>query len=79
MRGVQVRLLAFAQAADQIGTREQLVECAPADTPRAIVLRLAPQAAPDTMRVALDEEYADWDAPIGDAREIALIPPVSGG
>jgi molybdopterin converting factor small subunit len=30
-------------------------------------------------RVAVDGEYHDWDAPLGAAREIALIPPVSGG
>ena len=44
---------------------------------------LAPEGAPelpvDTMRVAVDQEYHAWDAPIGDASEIALIPPVSGG
>ena len=31
------------------------------------------------MRIAVDQEYADWDSPIGEAKEIALIPPVSGG
>jgi molybdopterin converting factor small subunit len=77
---MQVQLLAFAQAHDQLGFRERLVDCTPTDTPRGILQRLAPTAALDTMRVAVDREYADWDAPIGgDAREIALIPPVSGG
>ncbi len=76
---MQVTVLAFAQAHDQFGFRERVVECAPSDTPRAIVLRLAPAAALDRMRVAVDQEYAAWDAPIGDAREVAIIPPVSGG
>ena len=76
---MQVRLLAFAQAHDQLGFRERLVDCISTDTPRTIVLRLAPQIALDAMRIAVDQEYADWDSPIGEAKEIALIPPVSGG
>ena len=76
---MQVTLLAFAQAYDQLGFRERVVDCAPTDTPRAIIERLAPGAAVDGMRVAIDQEYTEWDAPIGEAREMALIPPVSGG
>ena len=29
--------------------------------------------------VARDMSYADWDTPLGDAKEIAFLPPVSGG
>lgn len=74
-----VTILAFAQARDQLGFRERAVECAPTDTPRAILQRLAPAATFEAMRVAIDQEYATWDSPIGEAREIAIIPPVSGG
>lgn len=76
---MQVKLLAFAQARDQLGWPERVVECEPADTPRTILTRIAPAAPIETWRVAVDEEYHSWDAPIGKAREIALIPPVSGG
>jgi len=76
---MQVKLLAFAQARDQLGWPEHVVECDPAETPRAILARVAPQARLDIWRVAVDEEYHSWDVPIGPAREIALIPPVSGG
>jgi molybdopterin synthase sulfur carrier subunit len=31
------------------------------------------------LRVALDQEYCDWDTPVGQAAELALMPPVSGG
>jgi molybdopterin synthase sulfur carrier subunit len=79
MHGVQVTILAFAQARDQLGFHERAVECAPSETPRAIVGRLAPSAALEKMRVAVDQEYAEWDAAIGEARELAIIPPVSGG
>lgn len=72
-------VLAFAQARDQLGFHERAVECSPGDTPRAVLARIAPAAALDAMRVALDHEYADWDTPIGTSRELAIIPPVSGG
>ena len=32
-----------------------------------------------TCRVAIDLEYRAWDEPIGNAQEMAIIPPVSGG
>jgi len=56
------------------------VECSPGETPRDILRRIAPAFEPEqTIRVALDQEYADWDQPVGGAMELALIPPVSGG
>ena len=76
---MSVKLLAFAQAADRLGFRERLIECAPGDTPRTLLARLDPALDPASMRVAVDREYRDWDTPIGSATEIALIPPVSGG
>jgi hypothetical protein len=39
---MQLQLLAFAQAHDQLGFRERLVECSPTETPRQILARLAP-------------------------------------
>ena len=76
---MHVKLLAFAQAADSLGFRERLVECEPHDSPRAILERIARDFSTENLRVAVDEEYAEWDREIGSAREIALIPPVSGG
>ena len=31
------------------------------------------------IRAAIDQAHAEHDAPIGDAREIALFPPMTGG
>lgn len=31
------------------------------------------------IRAAIDQTHADHDAPIGEAREIALFPPMTGG
>lgn len=72
-------VLAFAQARDQLGWSERIVECESEETPRAVLARVAPELHVEAMRVAVDQEYHAWDAPIGAAIEIALIPPVSGG
>jgi len=74
-----VKLLAFAHTRDLLGFHERLIDCAPGETPRAILARLAPALSPAALRVAVDGEYHDWDTPIGPATELALIPPVSGG
>ena len=76
---MQVRLLAFAHTREQLGFDERLVECLAADTPRTLLARLAPGFSPAGLRVAVDCEYRDWDAPLGSAEEVAIIPPVSGG
>ena len=76
---MQVKLLAFAQAGDALGFRERVVECDALDSPRTILARIEPSFSTENLRVAVDEEYAEWDRAIGEAREIALIPPVSGG
>jgi len=76
---MQLKVLAFAQAREQLGWSEQVVECDATETPRELVQRLAATAELSTARPAVDYEYCDWDAPIGEARELAIIPPVSGG
>jgi molybdopterin synthase sulfur carrier subunit len=77
---VKITVLTFAQTRTQLGFAEKSFDCDPAETPRAIFRRLAPQFDPGkTVRVAVNREWADWDRPIGNATELALIPPVSGG
>ena len=77
---VKITVLTFAQTRTLLGFAERSVECEPAETPREILRRLAPQFDPGkTIRVAVNQEYADWDKPVGEAFELALIPPVSGG
>lgn len=75
-----LKLLAFAQAADRLGWREMTVECAAGEPLREILMRVAPDFDVSSSRVAVDCEYASWDdAPGPTSKEIAIIPPVSGG
>lgn len=76
---MQLKILAFAHAQDRLGFRERLVDASSDDSPRAILAKVAPSFDIAGLRVAVDCEYHDWDAPIGQGSELALIPPVSGG
>ena len=77
---MKITILTFAQTRTQLGFGEKSVDCQPDETPREILRRVAPEFDPGkTIRVAVNQEYADWDRPVGHATELALIPPVSGG
>ena len=77
---MKIKILTFAQTRRQLGFDECDVECEASETPRQIFHRIAPAFNPgNTVRVAVNQEYADWDQPVGEAFELALIPPVSGG
>jgi len=33
----------------------------------------------DTLKVAVNDEFSDWDAPLNDGDTVVFIPPVAGG
>lgn len=77
---MKVTLLAFASAAQKLGWRMHEVEAEAAATPLELFKRAQEGFSPGTARVAVNGNYHEWSAPIGpDAREVAIIPPVSGG
>ncbi len=76
---MKLRILAFAHARDTFGFSEKTVECDSFRTPREVMSEVAPGISLDGLRAAVDCEFADWDRPLGEAEEMALLPPVSGG
>ena len=74
-----MKILAFAAARERAGFTELEIPVDPSETPRAILCRVAPQLPLANLRAAIDCEYWDWDTPVGEAGELAIIPPVSGG
>lgn len=76
---MKLSLLAFASSSDAFGFSSREIDSHPGDTPLAIVKRVAPQVDIESLRVALDCEFVGWDTPVGNSRELAFIPPVSGG
>jgi molybdopterin converting factor small subunit len=74
-----MRIVAFAAARERAGFAEMEIEVGPGETPRGILRRVAPGMGVENLRAAIDCEYWDWDAAVGGAGELAIIPPVSGG
>jgi molybdopterin synthase sulfur carrier subunit len=81
-----MRVLYFAWLRERIGVSSEDVETAAA-TPLALVEELRarePRYAAafedlSALRVAVDQETTDFDAPLAGAREVAFFPPVTGG
>ncbi len=78
-----VRVLYFAGARDAAGTARETLAAAPPtvgalrrvlETAHPALARVLPRC-----RIAVDEEFAEDDAPLRDGVEVAVVPPVSGG
>lgn len=83
-----LNLVYFAWVREALGRdQEQVERPAPDVTIRAFIATLAmrggayAEAFGDAakLRAALDQQFVPLDSPIGDARELALFPPVTGG
>lgn len=84
----RIVILYFASVREAVGSESETRDI-PADvkTPRALVAWLgesgtgyaAAFADLSRLRVAIDQQLADLDAPLGDAHEVAFFPPVTGG
>lgn len=78
-----LQVLYFAGARDAAGTAREQVAPAPAtvaDLRRALAAahpRLGSVLA--RCRIAVDQEFAEDDAPLRDGAEVAVVPPVAGG
>ncbi|MFD2258020.1 MoaD/ThiS family protein [Luteolibacter algae] len=76
---MNITILAFAQSREVFGFSEMTTEIEIGATPREVLEKIAPNSNLDGLRVAVDCEFYDWDQPMQQVREIAIIPPVSGG
>lgn len=76
----------FAWVRERIGTPRERVETK-AETVADLIAELATRDArhqaafadPTALRVALDQDLADFAAPLAGVREVAFFPPMTGG
>lgn len=81
---VEVRY--FAWLRERIGTNREVVETG-AETVAGLVAELVRRSEGHalafedmtSLRVAVDQELAGFDAPLAGAREVAFFPPMTGG
>ncbi|SDP57609.1 molybdopterin synthase subunit MoaD [Phyllobacterium sp. YR620] len=82
------KLVYFAWVRERIGKGEEELELAPSIVTVGDLLAHLKQRGdeyeaafeyPEVIRVAIDQEHVEHDAPIQGAREIALFPPMTGG
>ncbi|PTW53205.1 molybdopterin synthase subunit MoaD [Breoghania corrubedonensis] len=83
-----MKILYFAWVRERIGMPEEEIALpAEVSTPADLLAFLSKRGPeyesaferPEIIRVAVDQTHVDHDMPIGDAREIALFPPMTGG
>lgn len=78
--GIRVRL--FAALRETAGWSERLIPATtPARTPLALwqQLGLEPEVPPAGIRVAINQQFASWQAPLAAGDELAFLPPICGG
>jgi len=81
-----IEILYFAWVRERVGEAKETVETE-AETVADLVKELSkrePRYALafsdlNSLRVAVDQELLDFDAPLKDAREVAFFPPMTGG
>jgi len=85
---MSVRIVYFAWVRERIGKGSEEIELPEGvKTVGELIAHLATLGeeyaavfeVPKVIRAAIDEEHADHDELIGNAREIALFPPMTGG
>jgi molybdopterin synthase sulfur carrier subunit len=83
-----MKILYFAWLRERIGRSEEVVDAPPEVLTVAGLAEWLSQkgagyaaafANPNVIRCAIDQEFVTPDAPVGQAREIAFFPPVTGG
>jgi len=76
-----IRLRLFAALRDQAGwaERDWPIQNAATLTPRNIWMALALPGSLDTVRVAINQQFADADTALQPGDELAFLPPISGG
>lgn len=79
---MRVRVLLFASARQRAGRGEVELSLPPGARASAVLespVLAALRADRSSLRVAVNEEFSDWDAALSDGDVLALLPPMSGG
>jgi molybdopterin-guanine dinucleotide biosynthesis protein A len=79
---MSLRVQYYALFREQAGRSEEVLETTagtPADLYRELQLRHPFKLAPEQLKVAINDEFASWDAALMPGDTVVFIPPVAGG
>lgn len=86
MSGTVVSVVYFAWVRERIGLAREEIETSAATVSELVAELTAREdryaaafADVSAVRVALDQELSDFDAPLTGVREVAFFPPMTGG
>ena len=80
---IALRIRFFARLRELAGVETEGLQVGPGTTLAEVydLLRARHEALPprESVRAALNQEFAEWPAAVAEGDEVAFIPPVSGG
>jgi molybdopterin converting factor small subunit len=79
---MRIHLTYYASLREQRGTDRETIEVGSAslrDLYRALVRSYRFSYAEEQVRPAVNDEFSQWDRPLGDGDRVVFVPPVSGG
>lgn len=74
-----VQILYFASLRERLGRGSDTLIDTPGTVREAWHAATGQDAAPVGLLCAVNQDYADWNAPLRDGDEVAFFPPVTGG
>ena len=79
---MQIKIQYYALLREQAGLSEETL-ATPARTPRQLYTQLKSRHPftldADSLRVAVNAQFSDWDQPLAEGDTVVFIPPVAGG
>lgn len=78
-RTMTVQILYFASLRERLGRSTDTLTASPRTVREAWHAATGHAAIPAGLLCAVNQDYADWNAPVRDGDEVAFFPPVTGG
>ncbi len=76
---MSIKVLVFASLSEQLGVTETTLDASAIRTAQDVWQALSSQAADESVRVAVNQEYCEFSSPVKAGDEVAFFPPVTGG